>query len=318
MKLAEEQKRPATKVLVRGTTYENRDNLAPTFFDDILKYEGTRLGDQEILGKLIDPEEEGIVKRSQWRMWKADAPLPKFVAIVMSLDTAFTERTYDRKTREADPSASEVWGLFQIKTEFHVMLLDAWDDYLGLPDLVKRVREEMQVTYGAIDKPVLGGPLVPSRYELPGVATGKSIDLAMVEDKGSGISLRQTLALENLLLNPYNPGKADKLARVHQVTPMFAHGRVWAVESEKRPGTYKSWAEKVISQVCSYHGEGTVDHDDYIDAMSQALNYFMRNYINSWVKPNKDDVIPGEYPRPVGFDDPNVIQLKTGTNPYDC
>lgn len=311
--------KPKTKHLVRGTTYENRENLAPTFFDDMLKYEGTRLGDQELLGKLIDPEEDGIIKRSQWRMWKSDAQLPKFVAVIMSLDTAFTEKTYDKKEHQPDPSASEVWGLFQIKTEFHVMLLDAWDDFLGLPKLVIRVRDEMKVTYGEVDRPLLGGPLVPSPFELRGVEQGRGIDLCIVEDKGSGISLRQTLALENLLLEPYNPGRADKLARVHQVTPMFAHGRVWAVESEKRPGTFKSWADKVITQVCSYHGPGTVDNDDYVDTMSQALNYFMRNYITSWVKSSKDDKIEGEKDRPAGYDDPNVIQLQaTGTNPYAC
>lgn len=310
---------PPRKILVRGTTYENRANLAPSFFDEMLKYEGTRLGEQELEGKLIDPEEDGIIKRSQWRMWKADAPLPKFISIVMSLDTAFTEKTFDKKTHEPDPSACEVWGLFQIKTEMHVMLLDAWDDYLGLPALVRRVREEMAVTYGEIDRPVLGGPLVPSRYEMPGVAQGKHIDLCVVEDKGSGISLRQTLALENLLLEPYNPGRADKLARVHQITPMFAHGRVWAVESEKRPGTFKSWADKVITQACSFHGPGTVDNDDYVDSMTQALNYFMRNYINSWVKVGKDDKLPEEKERPVGFDDPNVVVLQPQySNPYSC
>jgi hypothetical protein len=99
---------------------------------------------------------------------------------------------------------------------------------------------------------------------------------------------------------------------------MFAHGRVWAVESEKRPGTFKSWAEKVISQICSYHGPGTVDNDDYIDCMSQALNYFMRNYIDSWVKPNKDEKLPEEAKRAMGFDDPNIIIFPTGTNPYAC
>lgn len=310
--------RPRRKFLVRGTTYENRENLAPSFFDEMLKYEGTRLGEQELEGKLIDPEEDGIIKRSQWRMWKHDAQLPRFIAIIMSLDTAYTEKTFDKKNHQPDPSANEVWGLFQIKSEMHVMLLDAWDDFLGLPKLCERVRNEMQVTYGEVDKPLLGGPLIPSRFELPGVAQGKGIDVCLVEDKGSGISLRQTLALENLLLEPYNPGRADKLARVHQITPMFAHGRVWAVESEKRPGTFKSWADKVITQVCSYHGPGTVDNDDYVDCMSQALNYFMRNYINSWVKSSKDDVVEGEKPRAVGYEDPNVIQLHTGTNPYAC
>lgn len=39
----------------RGTTYENRDHLAPSFFDRIVtKYEGTRLGQQELLAELLE------------------------------------------------------------------------------------------------------------------------------------------------------------------------------------------------------------------------------------------------------------------------
>lgn len=306
------------KHLVRGTTYENKANLAPAFFTEVSKYEGTRLGDQELLGLLIDPEEDGIVKRSGWRMWKAKAALPKFIAILQSMDTAYTEKTFDKKTHSADPSASETWGLFMLgKGELHVMLLDAWDEYLGLPALIKKVRDESTITYGEIDKPLLGGPMVPSPFASKSVYAGKGIDVYLVEDKGSGISLRQMLGMENLLLEPYNPGRADKLARLHAVTPMFAHGRVWAVESDKRPGEYRSWAEKVIAQVCSYHGPGTVDNDDYVDCLTQALNYFMRLYIQTFVKPNKDDMVPEETKRPTGWDDPNVIQLyQPIINPY--
>jgi phage terminase large subunit-like protein len=36
-------------VVTRGSSYENRGNLAPAFFDQIIrKYEGTRLGRQEL------------------------------------------------------------------------------------------------------------------------------------------------------------------------------------------------------------------------------------------------------------------------------
>lgn len=280
-----------TSIVVRGTTYENRDNLAKGFFEDIAKYEGTKLGRQELHGELIDPEESGIVKRSQWKMWPASKPLPRFIHILMSLDTAYTEKTFDKKDHQPDPSACEVWGLFQIGPTLHVMLLDAWDDYLGLPALIKKVKDESRVTYGEVDRPLLQRTLVPSPYLADaGVRVGKSIDVTVVEDKGSGISLRQMLQMENLLLEPYNPGRADKLARVHAVTPMFAHGRVWAVESAQRPGEFVGWADKVISQVCSYFGPGTVDNDDYVDAMSQALNYFMRKFVRTFEAPTEEQV----------------------------
>jgi phage terminase large subunit-like protein len=42
-------------VVTRGKTYENRANLAPGFFDQIIrKYEGTRLGRQELDAELLD------------------------------------------------------------------------------------------------------------------------------------------------------------------------------------------------------------------------------------------------------------------------
>lgn len=41
-------------VVTRGTTYDNRANLAPTFFDEIIKrYEGTRLGRQELNAEIL-------------------------------------------------------------------------------------------------------------------------------------------------------------------------------------------------------------------------------------------------------------------------
>jgi phage terminase large subunit-like protein len=44
-----------TTAIVRGTTYENRTNLAPSFFERIVtKYEGTRLGQQELLAEVLE------------------------------------------------------------------------------------------------------------------------------------------------------------------------------------------------------------------------------------------------------------------------
>jgi phage terminase large subunit-like protein len=42
-------------VVTRGSSYENRANLAPAFFDQIIrKYEGTRLGRQELDAELLE------------------------------------------------------------------------------------------------------------------------------------------------------------------------------------------------------------------------------------------------------------------------
>jgi phage terminase large subunit-like protein len=42
-------------VVTRGSTYENRANLAPGFFNQVIrKYEGTRLGRQELNAELLE------------------------------------------------------------------------------------------------------------------------------------------------------------------------------------------------------------------------------------------------------------------------
>lgn len=47
-----------TTALIRGSTHENRANLAPTFFDRIVaQYEGTRLGAQELYAEVLEISE---------------------------------------------------------------------------------------------------------------------------------------------------------------------------------------------------------------------------------------------------------------------
>jgi len=54
-------------VVTRGSTYDNRDNLAEGFFSEIItKYEGTRMGRQELMGELL--ADEGVAYRFDERV----------------------------------------------------------------------------------------------------------------------------------------------------------------------------------------------------------------------------------------------------------
>lgn len=282
-----------------GSTYENKANLPKMFFMSVAKYEGTKVGRQELHGEVLDPEEEGFVKRSEWRVWPSDRALPRFEYIILSLDTAFTEKTHDKKKQTRDPTACTVWGLFERpvtkpngrkKTEKHIMLLDAWEDWLTLPQLIKKVKKSRRVRYGkSIHNPLLRPKIIPPGQR-PG-PQGKKIDLILIEEKGSGISLRQSLAVEDIFTEGYNPRRQDKLQRLHYVSPLWAHGRVWAVESEKRRGEFKQWAEPVISQVCSYTGPGSVKKDDLLDTTTQALRLFLDEYIGALTIEESDEEV---------------------------
>ena len=76
--------------VTRGSTYENRANLAPGFFDQIIrKYEGTRLGRQELNAELLDDTPGAL-----WSHSIIDATrqtlAPHLARIVVAIDPAAT------------------------------------------------------------------------------------------------------------------------------------------------------------------------------------------------------------------------------------
>lgn len=273
--------------ITMASTYANIQNLAPTFQKQILQYEGTKIGRQEIHAEILDPEESGIIKRDSIKMWPANKPLPQFEYIVLSLDTAFTEETRDKKKGDPDYSACSVWGLFRHEKKPSILLLDCWQERLGLPDLIERVKKDMLVQYGDGDSVPIIKPLVGPRSSY---LVGRKPDLCLIEDKGSGISLRQMLSREGIMAYPYNPGRADKLTRLHMVSHLFLHGFIWVVESEKRPGQYKTWAEPLVSQLCSFTGEKSIKHDDLMDSATQAIRLLSDKNMLSVTVPMKEDI----------------------------
>ena len=77
-------------VVTRSTTYDNLDNLAPTFREQILaRYEGTRLGRQELMAELLEDVPGALWSRDLIERSRGDAPahLPR---IVVAIDPAVT------------------------------------------------------------------------------------------------------------------------------------------------------------------------------------------------------------------------------------
>jgi predicted phage terminase large subunit-like protein len=79
-------------VITRGTTYENRANLAASFFDSIItKYEGTRLGRQELEGHDLDDSPGAMWNRDQIDKFRIRKAL-EMVRIVVAIDPAVTSK----------------------------------------------------------------------------------------------------------------------------------------------------------------------------------------------------------------------------------
>jgi len=267
----------AGKFVIRGSTYDNRANLAESFLKEIEQYEETQIGRQEIHGELIDIGESAIIKRSWLKLWPNAQPLPWFEFVMVSMDTAFTEKAYDKKSFEADPTACGTWGVFMHDKKWNLMLLEFWKDHLGFPALVAAARKEMRAIYGR-RREILFKPVVGSRHEFEQI---KRPDLLIIEDKGSGISLRQMLAQEGQDSYPYNPGNADKMSRLHSVSHVAAGGRIWLPESSRNPGNPRDWVEPMLDELCVYSGPGTTPHDDVVDMASQAWRVFADRWLSA-------------------------------------
>ncbi|MFK5281857.1 hypothetical protein ACI3PL_20105, partial [Lacticaseibacillus paracasei] len=90
-----------------------------------------------------------------------------------------------------------VLGSFRDKEHHkHLIVLDCWSEQLGMPDLIKRVKRELNVAYGDDQDIALIKPLVGSAKP---ITSGRKPDLCLIEDKGSGISLRQMLEREGIM-----------------------------------------------------------------------------------------------------------------------
>ena len=103
---------------------------------------------------------------------------------------------------------------------------------------------------------------------MPNFTGGKKVDLILIEDKASGISLIQDLQRAHLPVRGYNPGRADKIQRLSIVANIIAHKRVWIPESTTKKGYVRDWAEGFVSQICSFPDS---THDDYVDSATQAI-----------------------------------------------
>jgi len=77
-------------VVTRGSSYENRVNLAPAFFDQIIrKYEGTRLGRQELEAELLE-DTPGALWSHVWIEASRLRSAPAMTRVVVAIDPAVT------------------------------------------------------------------------------------------------------------------------------------------------------------------------------------------------------------------------------------
>ena len=116
-------------VVVKGSSYENRANLDPKWFDEtILAYEGTRFGRQEIHAEILGDVPGAFWHRAnldEFRRPKGD--VPEMSRIVVGVDPAATS------SENANETGIIVVGLGEMDVSQHGFVLDDWS-LKGAPD----------------------------------------------------------------------------------------------------------------------------------------------------------------------------------------
>lgn len=244
--MVKEAASPTSRTLVtRGTTYDNVANLSETIFREVVKYQDTEIGRQELMGEILGGDGAGIVKKKWLRMWPHDQPLPELEYVFTSYDPAFTDK------KANDPTGHVTLGIFKdIDKQYSVLLLDAWAEHLEYPDLKMQVMIDWENEYGE----------------------GKDNSMApcgaIIESKGSGSALIPDLKRTKVHIIPFNPGNMDKQERAHIVSWFFKDGKFYIPESRRTPGVFQPVFNKYIEQLTNFP---MTRHDDMVDATTQAL-----------------------------------------------
>jgi len=106
----------STTSITRGSTFDNRENLAPTFLEQILaKYEGTRLGRQELYAEVLTDTPGALWTRAMLDQARDTGEPPSdLVRIVIGIDPAVTSG------EDSDETGMIVAGIDSEKT-IHIL-----------------------------------------------------------------------------------------------------------------------------------------------------------------------------------------------------
>jgi phage terminase large subunit-like protein len=225
--------------VVRGSTYENLDNLAETFRRTVLaKYEGTTLGRQELDAEVLEDLPGALVARALIdRHRVTPAEVPELVSIVVGMDPA--------GTGAGDETGLAVtgWGVNQ----HHYVLADV--SGRRTPDQAARAAYEALEVHGAA--------------------------LVVVEDNGGKDWIETVLKRVWRDMHPgstspppirrVNASQGKKL-RAQPVAMLYEQGRVHHVGS----------LPELEDQLTTWIPEETPGSPDRIDALVHAVTHHMK------------------------------------------
>jgi len=209
---------------------------------EILNNVRERLGEYHFAGQYQQdpaPLGGGLVKAEWFKTYtEADKPT-KFELIFQSWDTA------NKPTELSDYSVCTTWGV----KERHLYLLHVFRERLSYPELKRAVQEQ---------------------------AKAFSLQMILIEDKGSGTPLIQELISEGIhAIKKYEP-TMDKTMRMNSVTSTIENGFVHLPDTA-------AWLAEYLHELTIFP-KGK--YDDQADSTSQALDWVKDSFAEpyAWMR----------------------------------
>ena len=168
-------------VMTRGTSYDNRVNLAPAFFAEIIRrYEGTRFGRQEVNAELLEDVQGALWTRAMLdaaRLAQGAVP-PQMARVVVGVDPSGTRGDDERASVGIVAAGKGIDGLGYVLADFTCALSPAgWSRRVA--EAVSAHRADCVVAEGnfggAMVESVLATANVGARVKMVTASRGKIV-----------------------------------------------------------------------------------------------------------------------------------------------
>ena len=234
-------------VVTHGTTHDNRQNLAPAFFKEVIRrYEGTRFGRQEINAELIEDVPGALWTRTllDAAKLKPDESVPDLVRVVVGVDPSGTRGGDDRDSVGIVAAGKGVDGRAYVLADYTCSLSPhGWGRRVS--EAVERHTADCVVAEqnfgGAMVESVLSASGISARVKMVTASRGKIVraePIAALYEQSRVRHASKLDALEDQLCAFTTEGY------VGQHSPDGADAAIWALTELMLPsGGEHAWLE---------------------------------------------------------------------------
>lgn len=241
-------------VVTTGSTFDNAANLPQKFLDNVSTlYEGTKIGEQELHGRILSLDDDAIFDREWWQnqnRWNQAmrdyVPLPDEPPNPNAVIARWI--SWDMALKDKNTSAYNAMTVFELTADYHLDVRYAWRDKLSFPKLMPIIEQ--------------------SAYQWN--HDGKLFGL-IVEDKAHGITALQTVEesadewLKGMMI-PFDPGDRSKEIRWNQAAVWARNGCVRLPE----PSAEHPWLHAYEEELLSLPNAA---YKDWSDTFAQGVVY---------------------------------------------